>query len=135
MADENIEIEPVLETVLLYCLKEAREKIEAGETLSPFTAIASGDSLNMKEYEVDDANEAFGLARKTVAEAEDAQAYAFCYDGYVEAENSLNGKLTKRDCVIAEGGVLGAEYGHAVGHIYRVNDDGEKTDMRPDHWA
>jgi hypothetical protein len=53
-----------------------------------------------------------------VQNAKGADAYGFCYDGYIDLEGGKRG-----DCVIAEGGVPGAEYGHAIGLPYYLDSD------------
>lgn len=123
MAEERIEMEPVLESVLRYCLKDARERMEKGEAVVPFSALAVGETLFMEEHAADDPAESFASARHTVAGARGAQAYGFCYDGFVEVDNALESGV-RRDCLIAEGGTPGAAYGHAIGLLYRVKDDG-----------
>lgn len=120
MAEERIHIPEVLESVLRYCLKDASERMEAGEQVLPFSALAVKDSLFMEEHPGNDVSESFHSARKTVQGAKGADAYGFCYDGYVEVE-----KGKKRDCLIAEGGVPGAEYGHAIGLLYDVDAEGK----------
>ena len=124
MAEERIEMDPTLESVLRYCLKDARERMEKGEGIVPFTALAVGETLFMEEHDGNEPAEAFKSARHTVAGARGAQAYGFCYDGFVEAEGPLGDGVKKRDCVIAEGGTPGADYGHAIGQLYTVQEDG-----------
>ena len=123
VAEERITIEPVLESVLRYCLKDARERMEKGETITPFSALAVGETLFMEEHPGDEAAESFSAARRTVGAARGAQAYGFCYDGFVEAEG-IDGGLVQRDCLIAEGGTPGAEYGHAIGLMYHYDEEG-----------
>ena len=123
MAEERIEIEPVLESVLRYCIKDARERMEKGEEVVPFTALAVGETLFMEEHAADTPAESFSSARHTVAGARGAQAYGFCYDGYIDVDTALE-KNVRRDCIIAEGGTPGAAYGHAIGLTYRTNEDG-----------
>lgn len=125
MAEEKITIEPVLETALRCCIDDAKSRIERGEPVVPFSALAVGGELLMQEHSADDAATSFSLARKRVASASDVQAYVVCYDGFIEAESAISGKLTQRDCIIAEGGVPGAEYGHTIGLTYRTTDEGE----------
>lgn len=124
MAEEKIEIEPVLETVLLYCIDEGKKRLEEEGAFTPFSAIAQGKELVMEEHPADDASESFAAARQKVTSAQDVDAYAVCYDGFVEAEKMIGEGTVSRDCIIAEGGALGSEYGHAIGLIYRVRDDG-----------
>lgn len=123
MAEERIEMDPTLESVLRYCLDEAKKRLEDGEPVVPFSALAVGETLFMEQHGADDPAESFAAARKTVAGAKGAAAYGFCYDGYIDAE-TMDGKPTRKDCIIAEGGTPGAEYGHAIGLIYNIDDEG-----------
>ena len=124
MAEERIKIDPILESVLRYCLNDAKERMEKGEAVAPFTALAVGDTLFMEEHAAEEPSESFAQARKTVAGARGAKAYGFCYDGYIEVETMFEGDA-KRDCLIAEGGTPGADYGHAIGLPYRVDKEGK----------
>lgn len=123
MAETKIEMDPILESVLRYCLKDAQERMEKGEVVVPFSALAVDDKLFMEEHAADTPAESFAAARKTVAGARGAQAYGFCYDGFIEAED-LEGRQEMRDCLIAEGGTPGADYGHAIGLMYKVDSEG-----------
>ena len=119
---EEIEIPLVLEKVLSYCLKDAKERMEKGEVVLPFSALAVGDTLFMELHDADSVDESFASVRKLVSGASGAQAYGFCYDGFIESEDHK-----KYDCLIAQGGVPGAEYGHAIGWRYKADDDGSVT--------
>ena len=120
---ERIEIDPTLESVLRYCLDEAKKRIEAGEQVVPFSALAVDKTLFMEEHAADEPAEAFASARKTVAGARGAQAYGFCYDGFITVDTALE-QGVQRDCLIAEGGTPGADYGHAIGLPYKVDSEG-----------
>jgi len=115
--EERIVIPNVLESVLRYCLKDARERMEKGEQIIPFSALAVKDTLFFEEHPGDDVAQCFNSARKTVQGAKGADAYGFCYDGYIETDQG------KADCLIAEGGVPGEEYGHAIGLPYAIEAD------------
>lgn len=115
--EERIEIPFVLENVLRYCLKDARERMEAGESIAPFSALAAGETLFMEEHPFDSPEECFDDARHTVENARGAAAYGFCYDGFVETA------LGNRDALIAQGGVPGDEDGHAIGLLYTIDDE------------
>ncbi len=119
---ETIEIPLVLENVLRYCLKDAQERMEKGETVLPFSALAVKDHLLMEEHDADSVDESFASVRKTVSGATGAMAYGFCYDGFIEMPS---GK--KRDCIIAQGGVPGDEYGHAIGVTYSADEEGNRV--------
>lgn len=116
---ERIEIPLVLENVLRYCLKDAQERMEKGEAVAPFSALAAGETLFMEEHDLDTPEECFADARHTVEHATGAAAYGLCYDGYVETDEG------KRDALIAQGGVPGDEYGHAIGVLYTVDGEGK----------
>ena len=119
--EERIEIPLVLENVLRYCLKDASERMEKGEQVVPFTALAVGETLFMEEHDGDDAAACFHSARKTVEGARGALAYGFCYDGYIEVGPTSE----KHDCLIAEGGCPGEPYGHAIGLTYSLDNEGK----------
>ena len=117
--EERITIPGVLESVLRYSLKDARERMEKGEQIIPFSALAVKDTLFFEEHPGNDVAECFNSCRKTVQNAKGADAYGFCYDGYVDLDGGQKG-----DCLIAEGGVPGAEYGHAIGLLYTYDESG-----------
>lgn len=116
--EERIIIPGVLESVLRYCLKDARERMEKGEQVIPFSALAVKETLFFEEHPGDSVADCFHGARKTVQDAKGADAYGFCYDGYIETDQG------KSDCLICEGGVPGAEYGHAIGIPYHYDAAG-----------
>lgn len=120
-AEERIEIPLVLENVLRYCLKDASERMEKGEQIVPFTALAVAETLFMEEHPGDEVADCFHSARKTVEGARGALAYGFCYDGYIE----VGPNAEKHDCLIAEGGCPGEPYGHAIGLTYSLDKEGK----------
>ena len=107
MADRNIEnastevpeIPDELERVLVFALDEAKEKIEGGEDVIPFTTLVVKDNLFIESHPGDSAEECFEAAEKNVRGARGADCYAFCYDGYIETDDGV------KDALIAEGGV------------------------------
>lgn len=119
--DEAPEIPEILEKVLLFSLDRAKGKLEAGEVLVPFTSLAVKETLFMESHPADDEQACFNLARHTVEHARGAQAYSFCYDGYIEMDDGTH------DALIAEGGIPSADKGYAVGQLYTVDDDGAVT--------
>ena len=121
---EAPQMEQILEAVLLQALEIAKEKLEAGELLVPFTALAVGETLFLETHPAEEADDCFKMARHTVQNASGALAYAFCYDGYVDTDQ---GEL---DAIIAEGGVPKADSGHAVGFLYTVEGEGENLKFK-----
>lgn len=117
--EEYIEIPLLLENVLRFSINEARKRMEAGEIVEPFTALAVGDTLF---FEVQDGNtpeERFAAARKAVGNARGAKTYGFTYDGFVDTDTG------RADAIIAQGGMPGEPYGHAIGLIYKVDAEGK----------
>ncbi len=119
--DEVPDIPEVLEKVLLFSLDEAKEKMEQGADVVPFTALVVKDNLFIETHPGDSAEECFALARHTVEGARGAGAYALCYDGYVELDNGT------KDALIAEGGIPGEDEGYAVGYVYSTDGEGHPT--------
>lgn len=111
------EIPETLEKVLLFTLDEAKEKMNQGADVVPFTALVVKDNLFIESHPADSAEECFAFARHTVEGARGAEAYGFCYDGYVETDAGT------QDAIIAEGGVPGEDEGYAIGYVYNIVDD------------
>lgn len=112
------EIPEVLEKVLLFSLDEAKEKMQQGAEVIPSTSLVVKENLFIENHPGDTAEDCFNHARRTVQNARGADAYAFCYDGYVDVDEGT------RDALIAEGGLPGEDKGMAVGYLYEVGDDG-----------
>ena len=102
----------ILERVLLYALDEGKQRMNAGEAIVPFTTMVVRDNVFLETHPGDSAQECFNLAQHTVEGARGANAYALCYDGYIETDNGV------KDALIAEGGVPGAPEGYAIGFLY-----------------
>lgn len=111
------EIPETLEKVLLFALDEAKEKMSQGAEVVPFTTLVVKDNLFIESHPGDTAEECFSFARHTVQGARGAEAYAFCYDGYVETDAGT------QDAMIAEGGVPGEDEGYAIGYLYSIDGD------------
>lgn len=129
MADREIEndsqevpeIPEILEKVLLFSLDEAKEKMAQGADVVPFTALVVKDNLFIESHPGETAEECFNFAEHTVKGARGADAYALCYDGYVDTDDG------QKDALIAEGGVPGEDEGFAVGFLYTVEAGGDKV--------
>ena len=121
-ADDQVpEIPEVLEKVLLFSLDEAKDKLTQSHEVVPFTALVVKDNLFIESHPGETVDACFNAARHTVQHAQGAQAYAPCYDGYVEIDEGT------KDALIAEGGIPGADGGYAVGYLYEQSEDGEVT--------
>lgn len=133
MADRTVEITStevpempeILEKVLLFALTEAKEKAIAGQDVIPFTALVVKDNLFLETHPGETAEECFAFAQHTVQGARGAEAYALCYDGYIDTDDGM------KDALIAEGGVPGADKGHAISFLYTEGDDGLSFEEEP----
>lgn len=110
------DIDDRLFNVMVAALNEAKQKMEAGEEVVPFTALAVKDNLFLETHPGEDADQCFAYARHTVQNASGADAYALCYDGYVDTDEGT------KDALIAEGGLPGHDEGYAVGYLYHEPD-------------
>lgn len=110
------EIPEVLERIMLFALDEAKEKIHQGADVIPFTALVVKENLFIETHPGNTAEECFADAKHTVEGARGAEAYAFCYDGYIETDAGI------KDALIAEGGIPGEPEGMAIGYLYSVVD-------------
>lgn len=113
------EIPETLEKVLLFALDEAKQKMLQGADVVPFTALVIKENLFIESHPGDDPEECFAAAKHTVQGARGAEAYALCYDGFIDTDE---GGL---DAIIAEGGIPGEEDGYAICYLYEVSEDGK----------
>ena len=120
--DEEVpEIPEILEKVLLYTLEEAKQKLAGGDDLVPFTALVVKENLFIESHPGETSQECYEQAQHTVENARGADAYALCYDGYVETDDGT------KDTIIAEGGIPGEPVGYAAGYLYTVDENGVVT--------
>ncbi|WP_314010035.1 hypothetical protein [Cryptobacterium curtum] len=124
-SDDIPEIDERLQAVLITALKEAKQKLERGEEVVPFTALAVKDNLFLETHPGDSSDEYYAAARHTVQHASGADAYAFCYDGYVETDEGTE------DVLIAEGGLSGEDEGVAIGFFYQMPDRADSEEGAP----
>lgn len=119
MYEEAPEFPERLEQVLVYAVNEARNTMMENGGFVPFVAVLVSEEDVMIETQAgDNEEELYASAQRAVENTEDARAYAFCYDGYVEDENGQ-----QVDAIIAEGGIPGDPAGYAVCCIYTVEGD------------
>ena len=120
------EIDQLLQSLLSYILDEGKAKIEAGEGVVPFTALAVKDNLFIEEAYAETPEGCYNIAQHTVEGARGAAAYGFCYDGYIDLDDR------QVDAVIAEGGLPGEDHGYAVGFVYETTAAGKiKFEKQP----
>lgn len=112
------ELDKTLEEVLIAALNEAKRVfLENNGELVPFTALASEGMLEIAPHGVGEVDDCFAAAERYVAASEGKDAYAFCYDGFVDTDDG------QCDILIAEGGLPGEQEGHAIGLIYSLPEE------------
>jgi len=118
--EDVLDAQEPLDKVVFFALDEARQKLEQGGEVEPFTVIVSGDNLFIESHPGDDIVECFNSARKTLFDMELlADAYVFCYDGYVQLDGDT------RDALIAERAVKTDEVGEAFALLYTIDEEGD----------
>jgi hypothetical protein len=122
---EAQDIPEVLERVMLYALKEAKNKLLKGDDVIPFTVIVVKENLFLENHPGDSVEECFADAEHTVKGVRGADAYTFCYDGYVETDAGT------RDALIAEGGLPGEEEGIAICYPYTAEEGAFMVEEEP----
>jgi hypothetical protein len=121
MADtQTLSEENALDKVVFYAFDEAREKLEQSGGFEPFTVILAGEQMHVESHTGDDAAECFNSARQTVIQmSELADAYVFCYDGYVNTDDGV------LDAIVAERAAKSDELGEAFALVYEILEDDE----------
>lgn len=119
------EIPEILEKVIIFSLEETKEKMLKGEEPTPFTALVVKENLFLENHPGESAEECFAFAKHTVEGARGADAYAFCYDGYLETDSG------SKDALIAEGGIPGEDEGIAVAYLYAEADESFEFESEP----
>lgn len=109
---------PVLvQHMTVTALDEAKEQMLEGKEVIPFTALMVKSNVFLENHPGEDPDECFAAARRTVGAAQGADAYAFCYDGYLETDAGV------KDALIAEGGLPGDPTAYAVAYLYEIKRD------------
>lgn len=127
--DPNItevpDLDETLAKVLQYVVREGQERYDKDGDFAPFTAVAVKDTLVLETLDGEEPDEFYGMARHTVQNVSGAEAYAFCYDGYLNTDDG------EKDAIIAEGGIPGEHAGAAVCLVYEDKDEGEREYFEP----
>ena len=112
--DEAI-IPDLLEQILSFALDEAKTRLAGEGELAPFTAVLVRDKVYFDTITGESVDEMYEKAEELVKSMDGMSGYAFCYDGWVEDEDT--------DAIIAEGGLPGDPAGAAVCIPYEVIDE------------
>lgn len=115
-SEEIPEIPEILEKVLLFALDEAKQKMSQGADVIPFTSLVVKDNLFIETHPGDSPEECFNYAKHTVKGARGAEAYALCYDGFIDTDDGM------MDALIAEGGIPGEDIGFAICYLYEIDE-------------
>ena len=119
------EMPAVLSNLLTYVVEEGQKRFDEQGDFMPFTTIAVGDTLFFEDVDGETPDQMYAFAKHTVEHVRGADAYALCYDGYLDTDKGM------RDAIIAEGGVPGAIQGEAVGLLYDAKEDGTREYHKP----
>lgn len=117
-ATEVPAIDDLLQKLMTYLVREAKGRMEKGESFNPFVGVAVKDSLVLEEIiPTDDTTDGvYRMAKHTVENTRGAQAYGFCYDGYLETDDG------QKDAIMVEGGMAGQPEGYAICLMYEPGD-------------
>ena len=128
MAEETtLEMDEILEKILFYALDEAKQKIEAGEEMPPFTVIVEGDNMFVENYpEETDPDACRANAKANVKSASSfASHYVFCFDGFLDTDQ---GQI---DAVIVECASNDMENAYVIGLLYHYHDEEVHFEAQP----
>lgn len=129
MAEEEatLEMDEILEKILFYALDEAKQKIEAGEEMPPFTVIVEGENMFVENYpEETDPEACRANAQANVKSASTfASHYVFCFDGFLETDQ---GQI---DAVIVECASNDMENAYVIGQLYQIEGDEVHFEEQP----
>lgn len=104
-----------VQKTLFYSIDEATKKIATCEELDPFTMVLAGEDLFMDTHPIDEVEACRASAAEAVNSiAHIADAYVFCYDGYIGNEEG------EYDMLISEVGIKGAGQATAYGLLYEI---------------
>jgi hypothetical protein len=118
LAEGELSSEQILERVVLYALDQGTEKLEQSGALEPFTILIEGEELFIEEHPGETEEESFDSARRTIYQMERlCNAYAFCYDGYVELDEGTS------DALIVEYANKTDEKAQVIVMLYHLHGD------------
>ncbi len=114
----DLDLDEELASILFYALDEACSKISDEEELVPFTVILAGEDLFFDSHPYEDEQECYDSAAESVNMiAHLADAYVFCYDGFIDTDDE------EHDMIIAELGRKYEDDAVAYGLVYEKNEE------------
>ncbi len=114
--EEDIVIPDMLEQILQFAIEEAKERLKEEGEFAPFAATLVRDVMYFDAILGETPEEMYEKAEALISGLDGITGYAFCYDGWMDDEQS--------DAIIAEGGLPGDPVGVAIGNPYTVDDGG-----------
>ncbi|MDR1713236.1 MAG: hypothetical protein LBR39_03675 [Coriobacteriales bacterium] len=118
--EETMELtdEKITDRVVFYAFDQAAEMLQEAGGFEPFTIILKGEDLFIEEHPGESVEECYDLARKEVFKMQlIAEAYAFCYDGFVELEDGPS------DAIIVERASKGDAQAEVLVVLYHQHGD------------
>ena len=112
------EIDETLNALIEMAFGLAQEDLEKGEVLSPFTLTLFGENVS-QDFFTGETPDEFRVAAElhVVRQANIADGYAFCYDGYLETNQGV------MDAIIVEAAMKEDLAGVVYGLLYEEHDD------------
>lgn len=118
VAEGELNSEQVLERAVLYALEQGTEKLMQSGGFDPFLTIIKGEDLFIEDHPGETEEESYDSARRTILQMEHlCDAYAFCYDGFVELDDGPS------DALIVEHASKGDESAQIIVCLYHVHGD------------
>lgn len=113
----TLDISQRLSRAVDFAFKEAQEQMDSGAGLAPFTVTVVDDGLEINDHSANTEDDVYDSV-KTLLAADMPEAYALCYDGYVETDDG------RQDAIVVEAADRGAARATALAMIY-TSEDGE----------
>lgn len=114
--EQDIEIPDMLEQILLFAVQEAKDRFDEDAECAPFVATLVRDVMYFDSVVGETPDEMYEKADDLISGLDGITGYAFCYDGWMDDEQT--------DAIIAEGGLPGEEEGIAIGCPYSKDETG-----------
>ncbi len=115
----ELEMEENIQKILFYSLDTAASKLAENGSFDPFTTILAGEDVFVNSYPNGEDIDYYELAAQSVnVIAHLAEAYVFCYDGYIELADE------EIDAIIAEVGKKHEDQAFGFGLAYGYSEDG-----------
>jgi hypothetical protein len=110
--------EEIVSRTILYAFDQGTEMLEQSGGFDPFTIVVSEEELFIEEQPGETEEESYASARRTIYQMERlCDAYAFCYDGFVDLEDG------ESDAIIVEWARKTDEFAQVIVKLYHRHGD------------